>query len=115
LAIGFSVSGNILVAGLAVLGSESAGAIAATFCVSAFFRDMNGTLPTLSAGLALGQVVTTAICGFAWIAGLGPATAIVGASLLAHLILAMLQWLAQPREVKQRMKSLLMSRLAAEV
>ncbi len=103
--LGFSMSGDIAVAGFAVLCSELAGAIAVVVFASAFLQEIGGSLPLSTAALAGGQVGITAAGGCLWIADAVPAPLTLAVCLCAHVIIAFAQWRMLPVTVRERLIS----------
>jgi len=102
LAFGFSMSGDIAVAGFAVLCSEAVAAFVIMAFAASFLRDMGGSLPFLAATLAFSQVAVSFVAGWLLFSNPGSSVAIVAACLVSHVAIAVVQWRTLPFEVRNR-------------
>lgn len=107
LAVGFYLVVDIAVAGAAVVASELLAAAATAVFASLFLREMRGQLPITAAALAGLQVAISGCGGLFWTGSQGPRPGVIGACLITHLAVALLQWRDLPSEVKQRVASIL--------
>lgn len=106
LVIGYSITNDIAVAGLAVLISELAGAVAILVSTRSFIAEMQGTMPAMIAGLAASQVAITAANGACYLAAPASPLLIVGVSFVLHIVFAFAQWRALPGDVHERVVAL---------